>query len=163
MNFFIIGAGAMGCLFAARLKKAGFTVFLRDYDPERAERINHKGIRVEGIDGEYHAAVATFSTPPPIAPEVILICVKSYATAVAAQAVTGWLSPEAVIVTLQNGLGNMETLEQIFGSSKVLGGVTSEGATTLAPGRIHHAGHGETVFGETGNRHGDAVGEGDAR
>jgi 2-dehydropantoate 2-reductase len=147
MNFFIVGAGAMGCLFAARLKKAGFGVFLRDYDPERAERINRKGIRVEGIDGEYRVAVATLSTPPPIVPEVILICVKSYATAVAAQAVKDWLSPEAMIVTLQNGLGNMETLEQIFGSSRVLGGVTSEGATTLAPGRIRHAGRGETVIG----------------
>jgi 2-dehydropantoate 2-reductase len=147
MNFFIVGAGAMGCLFAARLQKAGFAVFLRDYDPQRAERINRKGIRVEGIDGEYRAAVATFSTPPPIAPEVILICVKSYATAVAAQTVKDWLSPEAVIVTLQNGLGNVETLGQIFGASRVLGGVTSEGATTLAPGRIRHAGRGDTVIG----------------
>ncbi|RPI79183.1 MAG: 2-dehydropantoate 2-reductase [Desulfobacteraceae bacterium] len=147
MNFFIVGAGAMGCLFAARLQKAGFKVFLRDYLPDRAALINRKGLRVEGIDGEYEVEVPTLTTPPAFKPEAVLICVKAYATAVAAQAVKEWLPPEAVIVTMQNGLGNVETLEQIFGPDRVLGGVTSEGATTLAPGRIRHAGRGDTVIG----------------
>jgi 2-dehydropantoate 2-reductase len=147
MNFFIVGAGAMGCLFAARLKKAGYPVFLRDYLPDRASLIDRKGVRVQGIEGEYEVAVPTLATPPPIEPEVVLICVKSYATATAAQTIKDWLSPQAVIVTLQNGLGNVETLKQIFGQARVLGGVTSEGATTLAPGRIRHAGRGETVIG----------------
>jgi 2-dehydropantoate 2-reductase len=151
MNFFIVGAGAMGCLFAARLQQAGFTVFLRDYLSDRAALINRKGLRVEGIDGEYEVAVPTLTTPPPFKPEVALICVKSYATAVAAETVKDWLAPQTVIVTLQNGLGNVETLKQIFGETCVLGGITSEGATTLAPGRIRHAGRGETVLGPAGH------------
>ena len=57
MNFLIVGPGAMGCLFSARLKKAGHTVTLLDYVSERADLINKNGIAVEGITGEYNVNV----------------------------------------------------------------------------------------------------------
>lgn len=50
MKFLIVGPGAMGCLFAARLSKAGFDVTLLDYIAERAKQINEQGVLVEGGD-----------------------------------------------------------------------------------------------------------------
>ena len=57
-------------------------------------------------------------------------------------------------MTLQNGVGNIETLEKVFDKGKVLGGVTAEGATLLSPGRIRHAGEGDTVIGPKGDSRG---------
>ena len=53
MHFLIVGPGAMGCLIAARLKKAGYIVTLLDYIKERADKITKQGIIVEGVSGEY--------------------------------------------------------------------------------------------------------------
>jgi 2-dehydropantoate 2-reductase len=52
---------------------------------------------------------------------------------------------------LQNGVGNLEILEEVFGSDRILGGVTAEGATLLGPGKIRHAGRGETIIGPGGD------------
>jgi 2-dehydropantoate 2-reductase len=61
-----------------------------------------------------------------------------------------------MVVTLQNGLGNVEILKQVFGKDRILGGVTSEGATLLGPGNIRHAGQGETIIGPGGDPDGPA-------
>ena len=152
MRFLVVGPGAMGCLFAARLKKAGYDVTLLDYIKERAERINKQGIMVEGVTGEYNINVPTVAGEILTPPDVVLICVKSYKTREASQSVERWLNPETVVATLQNGLGNVEILEEFFGSQRVLGGVTSEGATLLGPGKIRHAGQGDTFIGPRGDK-----------
>jgi 2-dehydropantoate 2-reductase len=147
MQFLVIGAGAMGCLFAARLGKAGHSVVLYEKRPSRAKAIQHKGIEVQGISGAYKVMVPAFSSKPSSEPEWALFCVKSTDTREAAETVNHWLKPGSLVLTLQNGLGNVEILKQIFGEQRVLGGVTAEGATVLGPGQIKHAGQGETVIG----------------
>jgi len=147
MRFLVVGAGAMGSLFAARLKRAGFKVTLLEKVQSLAQRINEQGITVEGVSGQYHVRVPTFFDRPAEKPDVVLICVKSYDTRGVGDTLRSWLKPDTVILTLQNGLGNMEILAEDFGNEKVLGGVTAEGATVLAPGRIRHAGQGETLIG----------------
>lgn len=154
MRFLVVGPGAMGCLFAARLKKAGYDVTLLDYIKERAEHINKQGIMVQGITGEYHVNVPTLAGEIPAPPDLVLVCVKSYKTREASQSIKRWLNPETVVVTLQNGLGNLEILEELFGNQRVLGGVTSEGSTLLGPGKIRHAGRGETIIGPRRDRNG---------
>ena len=154
MNFLVVGPGAMGCLFAARLKKAGYDVVLLDYDKERAQQINRQGIAVEGVTGKYNVKVLALAERLPEAPNFALICVKAYKTKEAAQAIKPWLSRETSVVTLQNGVGNVEILKEIFGSERVYGGVTAEGATLLGPGKIIHAGQGETIIGPAGEPNG---------
>ena len=156
MQFLIVGPGAMGCLFAARLRKAGFGVTLLDHREQRAEQISHQGIRVEGVTGEYTVSVPTVVGDVASSPDMVLICVKSYGTRAACETIKPGLPPEAVVVTLQNGVGNVEILEQIFGKERILGGVTSEGATLLGPGNIRHAGQGETIIGPGGEPNGPA-------
>jgi 2-dehydropantoate 2-reductase len=51
------------------------------------------------------------------------------------------------ILTLQNGLGNLEIISEVLGGEKVIGGVTNLGATLVEPGKVRHAGKGETIIG----------------
>ena len=150
MKFLVVGPGAMGCLFAARLKNAGNEVALVDHDRARAQKITKQGIKVTGISGTYSVRIPTVVGVAPFDPDFILICVKSTDTRAAGEGVSGTTGPETMVVTLQNGLGNMEVLAEIFGKEKVLGGVTAQGATLLDAGTIRHAGEGETVIGPRG-------------
>jgi 2-dehydropantoate 2-reductase len=154
MKFLVVGPGAMGSLFAARLKIAGNEIALVDYDKDRAQKITEQGIKVTGISGTYAVRIPTVVGAAPFAPDFILICVKSTDTRAAGQGASGSMGPETMVVTLQNGLGNMEILAEIFGPGKVLGGVTAQGATLLDEGMIRHAGEGETVIGTTGREDG---------
>lgn len=147
MRFLIMGPGAMGCLFSARLKMAGFDVTLLDYNRERADELNRQGIMVEGVSGEYSAMVPVVTGEIKDGFDAALICVKSYRTRDAGESLKKILSPGTTIVTLQNGIGNIEILEDLFGKDNVLGGITAEGATVLGTGRIRHAGQGATVIG----------------
>jgi 2-dehydropantoate 2-reductase len=147
MHFLVVGPGAMGCLFAAGLKKAGYEVTLLDYLPERARKINSRGIVVQGVTGEYTVKVPAVADRISEQPDFVLICVKSYKTKEAAEKIKPRLGPEAFVVTLQNGMGNLEILEEIFGKKKVFGGITAQGSTLLGPGKIKHAGQGETIIG----------------
>ena len=156
MKFLIVGPGAMGCLFAARLSKAGFDVTLLDYIAERAKQINEQGVLVEGLTGEYVVKVPTMAGDVASSPDLVLICVKSYKTRQASETIKAWLPADAVVVTLQNGVGNVEILEHVFGKERILGGVTSEGATLLGPGKIRLAGQGETIIGPAGDPNGPA-------
>ncbi len=147
MHILVVGPGAMGCLFAARLKQAGFIVTLLDYIQERAESINKQGIMIEGITGEYTVNVPVVTGTLPSHPDFVLICVKAYKTKTASQSVKPRIGSDAAVITLQNGVGNLEILEGFFGKERVYGGVTAEGATLLGWGRVRHAGHGDTIMG----------------
>jgi len=152
MNFLIVGPGAMGCLFASRLGMAGYDVTLLDYNRERAEKISRQGIIVEGVTGEYTVNVPVAVGETGSQPDYVLICVKAIKTREAGEEITPWLPKKSIIATLQNGIGNIETLTEIFGKERVVGGVTSEGSTVLGWGRIRHAGRGSTIFGPEDSR-----------
>lgn len=147
MNFLVVGPGAMGCLFANRLKKVGHHVTIADYKPERADFINRNGICLEEETGEERVHVQAVTGGITEEPDVALFCVKANQTREAAEEIAPWVRLETSVLTLQNGLGNLELLEEVFGKGRVLGGVTAEGATLLGPGHARHAGRGQTVIG----------------
>lgn len=157
MEILIVGPGAMGCLFAARLQRAGNNVVLMDYRQKRADYINRHGIIVEGVSGEYRVQVPAVTDKIPGTPDVVLFCVKANQTRIAAEGLAPFLGNNAMVLTLQNGLGNLVILEEIFGKKRALGGVTSEGATLLGLGHIRHAGQGETIIGPEGPQDGSVT------
>jgi 2-dehydropantoate 2-reductase len=79
--------------------------------------------------------------------DLILIFVKSSMTAVAAQSARRIMGPSSRALTLQNGMGNAQTIAEIVGAERVLAGTTAQGATLLGPGRIRHGGSGGTHIG----------------
>lgn len=136
----VIGPGALGCLFAARLARSGVPTRLIDYNADRAKLLRRQGITVEGSE-ETLEARPEIDTDFPTRPRLVLVLTKAYATDGLV------LPPEAPVLTLQNGLGNAETLAERCGEARVLAGATTEAVTWLAPGRVRHAAHGTTCFG----------------
>lgn len=149
MKIVIVGPGAMGCLFAAFLSKTKEEIWLLDKDKERAAKINEQGIEIEGVSGQWQARVKATADVKEIGAEVnlLIVCVKAYDTKTAITQAKSLLSAETSVLTLQNGIGNIEILSEIVGADKVIGGVTNLGATLLGNGSIRHAGKGETVIG----------------
>jgi 2-dehydropantoate 2-reductase len=148
MKIVIIGPGAVGCLFAAFLSKTREEVWLLDKDAHRANVIQEQGIKLEGISGNWQAKVSATRQAEKISDvDLIIVCVKSYDTKEAIQQAKGLVGTDTLVLTLQNGLGNIEIIGEVVGQEKVIGGVTNHGATLLGIGHIRHAGIGETVIG----------------
>ncbi len=149
MRIAIVGPGSIGCLFGGLLSQGGHDVWLVDRHAERAHLLDRRGIWVSGVSGEFRSPVHATNQPRDVgAADLVLIAVKSYDTAAAAVTAQSMVTPETSVLTLQNGLGNLETLQQALGADRVIAGVTSQAATLIAPGQVHHAGVGMTVIGE---------------
>jgi 2-dehydropantoate 2-reductase len=151
MKIVIIGPGAMGCLFAAflsRSKSKEHDVWLLDKDAGRASRIAKQGISIEGIAGSWHVDVCATNDIKDIQkPDLAIVCVKSYDTKAAIDKFKPLVSDDTSVMTLQNGIGNIEIIGEAIGPDQVIGGITSLGATWLDVGRVRFAGKGETVIG----------------
>ncbi|MCM8770391.1 MAG: 2-dehydropantoate 2-reductase [Candidatus Omnitrophica bacterium] len=149
MKIVVVGPGAMGCLLGAYLTKSKEEVWLLDKDKERADKIRQQGIVIEGISGEWQAKIGVTVDASEIKnADLIIICVKSYDTKEAVRSIKPLLGEETTVLTLQNGIGNVEIISEVTGQDKVVAGTTSQGATLLGPGHIRHAGKGETVIGK---------------
>jgi 2-dehydropantoate 2-reductase len=147
MKIGIIGAGAMGSLYGGKLAAAGAEVVLYDISRPHVEAVNASGLAIlELADGKENVVRLKATVVPGDLSDadVLLVFVKSSATAAAARQFAGLAKPDAIVVTLQNGLGNEQILREAFGAERTAAGVTSQGATFLGPGRVRHAGTGPT-------------------
>jgi 2-dehydropantoate 2-reductase len=151
MKIAIIGAGAMGCLYGAKLSTVPENeVFLIDVWKEHVESINKNGLLVEeqGKLQTYNNIKAYTDANEIVPCDLVLVFVKSTHTGIAIKNNQGILRPNTIVLTLQNGLGNIDILSSEIGEEKVIAGTTAHGATMLGPGKIKHAGEGKTVIGE---------------
>lgn len=147
----VVGPGALGTLFAARLALAGIPVLLLDYRLDRALRLNEQGIRVITHDTEQLVHVPVTADSHNLAQvDAALVLVKAYQTEQAGMVLADHLRADAIAVTLQNGLGNIETLSLMLGEDRAFGGTTAQGALLEAPGVVCDTGAGPTVLGHTG-------------
>lgn len=149
MKVVIIGPGAMGCLFAGYFaKKKQHDIWILDRNPRRAKRLSENGLKIETGKTSFSVKInATARADDIKAPDLIIICVKSYDTEDVLKTIEPVLTKDGRVLTLQNGLGNMEMMSEIVGPERVLGGVTAHGATLLGEGYVRHAGVGDTVIG----------------
>lgn len=152
MRIAVMGAGGMGGYFGGRLARSGELVaFVARGEHRRA--IEARGLTVRSITGDFTVrAVVTDEprrVPDLIGPvDLVLFCVKSYDTEAVAQAIRPLLGPETAVLTLQNGVVNVETLGRLLGPERVLGGLVYGFAVIEAPGVISHTQGGKIVFGE---------------
>jgi 2-dehydropantoate 2-reductase len=148
MRITIVGAGAMGSLFGALLAEGGHEIWLLDVWQEHVDAISKKGLSVER-EGKIRSVVLQASTDLREVgkADLVIVFVKSSQTEKAAETASSVLSKEGWVLTLQNGMGNAESIARVVPASRILAGTTSHGATMLGPGRIRHAGVGPTVIG----------------
>lgn len=145
MKIVVVGPGAIGSLFAAFLAKGGHDVAVLDHAEERAARIDGTGIRVEDGSGDFTVRVRAASRPSLLDPaDAVLICVKAYDTADACSHVMPLVMPGTLVVSLQNGLGNAETLARSIPAHQLACATTSQAALLLDAGHVRHTGFGPT-------------------
>lgn len=143
-NFLIIGTGAMGSLFAARLTRAGHHVTMLGTWKEGLDAIRENGVRyIDSSGEEYQFNVNATDDPRDCTgTRHALVLVKAWQTERAARQLAECLGEDGLAVTLQNGLGNRETLIRRLGLDRVALGVTTTGATLLGPGLVKAGGEG---------------------
>lgn len=149
MRVVVQGPGSLGSLVAGLLAAAGEDVALLGRpDSDHLDRVAAEGLVVEGPDGSQTTTHPATATDPAVVADadLVVVCVKSYDTEAAAEALSGSLAGAGVL-TLQNGLGNAETLAEYVPETAVLAGTTTHGAVLEGAGVVRHAGAGETTVG----------------
>lgn len=117
----IVGAGAIGCTIGARLQKAGYDVFFTlrdDKEPQEVKVALFENNQVETISPERYKYNSQLSNEF----DLIIVTVKSYDTPVIIDLLNKAVQPTSLILTLQNGIGNEECLENYFSEKQVIGG-----------------------------------------
>ena len=148
----IVGTGAMATLFAARLGRHTPITMLGSWG-EAVAAINRDGVHVDSGAGHeivrpptsLRAGVTAITDPAQcVGSQFALVLVKSWQTARAANQIKSFLPSHGVALTLQNGLGNFETLAAELGPDRVALGITMQGATLIGPGHVREGGRGLT-------------------
>lgn len=148
MRIGIVGSGALGSVIGGLLIEAGYDVTMVERDDREVELVRSDGFYLEGVSGERQIRPKIVGCESKIDPvDFAIVLVKSYDTQEAAKTLSGFLAPDGIVLTLQNGVGNFEILESVF-PGRVLLGTTTMGAMTLGPGKFRHTGRGVTTFGE---------------
>lgn len=146
----MLGAGAMGSLFGAMLSRSGKgEVWLLDIWEEHINRVKSHGLVVESEQEERVFNVRATTNPEEVGvADLIIVFVKAYLTRDAVEYGLPMVGQETLFLSLQNGLGNVESIESVVGGAHVVVGVTSQGSTMLGPGRVRHGGKGPTFVGQ---------------
>ncbi|MGE4482669.1 ketopantoate reductase family protein [Acidocella sp.] len=146
MKIAVMGAGAVGCFFGALLAKAGHEVMLIGR-PAHVEAIRAGGLLLEWT-GRSERVVLGASTDPAelTGAELVLVCVKSGATEEAGARMAPYLAPEAMIVSLQNGVGNAQRLTRML-ERPVFPAAVYVAVDMAGAGHVRHHGRGELVIG----------------
>lgn len=140
----IVGAGAMGCLFATRLAEGGAGVTLVDVDQARIAAIARDGITVDDDAGTRVVPVgAAAAADVRHVPDLVLLFTKGLHSAAAARSVAHLAGDHTYALTLQNGIGNAEILAETFAPERVLMGVASLPSNLNGPTHVssHGSGH----------------------
>jgi 2-dehydropantoate 2-reductase len=166
MKVAVIGAGAMGSLFGALLAEGGAEVTLLDLREDHVDAVRRNGLQIEDRDGRTRTVPlsATVQAGEVGRVELALIFVKATHTPSAAATAAAVVERTGTVLTLQNGMGNAETIAAAVAPEQIVAGTTSHGATLLGAGRIRHAGSGSTIIGawtagEAGRARSDGLAE----
>ncbi len=132
------GAGAVGSAIGGLLAAGGNDVTLIGRDPHMAA-INGAGLHMDGIWGAHHVTDhlrAVVAPPTGEQPDLVFVVVKSYDTAAAGADLAGRIGPDTTVVSLQNGVGNVEVLQKLLGPERVVAGMVIIGFEIPGPGRV---------------------------
>jgi 2-dehydropantoate 2-reductase len=149
LRIVIVGAGGVGGYFGARLAQAGAPVTLVARGAHLAA-IQRDGLRVSStVEGDYTVKVEAVERLAGRAPaDVIVLSVKSFDTEAALAAAEPALGADTAVLSLQNGVVNLELVQARVGIARTLGGAAYVFAERVAPGVIAHRFAGRVAFGE---------------
>ena len=142
----VVGAGAVGSFYGAMLARAGHAVTLVGRAPH-VQAIADRGLRLH-MSGQIHTVSLAASTDLAVAggADLVLFCVKSPDTDGVARQLAPLLKPDALVISLQNGVDNAETLARHL-TQAVAPAAVYVATAMPAPGEVHHHGQGHLVIG----------------
>lgn len=148
----IIGAGAVGGYYGARLAHHGHDVhFMLRSDYQRVKR---DGWNIKSVAGDFHIApdqCRVYDDPLKMPRcDLVIVTLKTTSNDQFDSLIRPVLKDDTQVLTLQNGLGNEERLAELFGGHRVLGGLAFVCINRVSPGVIHHIDHGTIYVGEFG-------------
>ena len=146
MKINVIGAGAMGSLFGGLLRECGNDVTLVDVNKAHIDAINEKGLNLTTASGSRHIKVnAKLSTDVNDKPDLILLFTKTLYSVDALESAKHFIDENTYIMTLQNGLGNVEVIEKYVPKEKIIVGMTNFPSDLEGPGSVTSLGKGIVV------------------
>ncbi len=155
MRFAILGSGAVGGYYGARLAKAGHDVtFLAR--GAHLEAIRNRGLEIRSPLGDFVVKAPASGEPAEVgAVDAVVFAVKTYDNDTALPMLRPFAGTGAVVLTLQNGVDSVDDVAGVVGRDWVLGGAAYVATALSAPGLIEQTGtHRRVVFGEVFGRHG---------
>jgi 2-dehydropantoate 2-reductase len=147
MKVAVVGCGAVGSFYGAKLARAGQQLYFllrSDYDVVR-----RRGVLIRSPQGDFSVQPGVARAPEEIGPcDLVLIGLKTTANDQFGRLLPPLVGPHTAVLTLQNGLGNEEQLARFFPAHQIMGGLCFVCLNRLEPGVIHHLDHGQIILGE---------------
>jgi 2-dehydropantoate 2-reductase len=152
MKIAVVGAGAMGSVYAGLLAAAGNDVWAVDVWRDHVEAIEAGGLRIDGASGDRTVCLRATTEPGEVGQcELVVLATKAADVEPAARALEPLIGRDTSILTIQNGLGSVERLTRVVEPERVIVGVAGGfGASIVAPGHVHHNGWELVRIGEPG-------------
>jgi len=145
MKIAVMGAGAVGCYYGGMLARAGHDVVLIGR-PQHVQAVERQGLRLETqtFDERIRVSASTEGSAVQGA-QLVLFCVKSTDTESGVAAIKPHLAPDALVMSLQNGVENADRLRALL-PQEVAAAVVYIGTEMAGPGHVRHHGRGELVI-----------------
>lgn len=141
MQYLVAGTGGVGGYFGGVLARHGLPVWFLARGAH-LEAMRSSGLHIRSSSGEWTVPAKTMTDDAAKARPVgvVLFCVKSYDTEAAARQIASALTPDTVVISLQNGIDNEEKLQQLLPRITIYGGAAYVSARITAPGEITETG-----------------------
>ncbi len=142
MNIGIVGAGIVGSIFGSIFSSKGFDVTLIEVLKERVNLIEKEGLWLEWPDGERtHTYFSITSDVEEVGiKDVVMVAVKGYHTRSAIESAKPMIGEDTIVLSVQNGLGNLETIADVVGADRVVGGITAHSGMPVSMNEVRYVG-----------------------
>ncbi len=142
MEIAIVGAGIIGSIFGVLFSQKGFDVTLIEVLEERVRLIEREGLWMQWPDGERsHTQMTITSDANKVGvKDVVMICVKGYHTRSAIQSALPLVGDDTIVLSVQNGLGNLEVIADAVGAKRVIGGITAHSGMPVSMNEVRYVG-----------------------
>ena len=142
MEIAIVGAGVLGSIFGGLFWEKGFSVTLIEVLKERVRLIDKEGLWLQWPDGKRtHARIPITSKVDEVGvKDVVMVAVKGYHTRSAIESAMPMIGEDTIVLSVQNGLGNLETIAETVGSERVVGGITAHSGMPVSMNEVRYVG-----------------------
>jgi len=142
MDITIVGAGVLGSIFGSLFLEKGFKVTLVEVLQERVRLIEKEGLWLQWPDGRRtHSSISITSKVDELGTQdVVMIAVKGYHTRAAVESARPMIGDDSIVLSVQNGLGNLEILAETVGPERVVGGITAHSGMPVSMNEVRYVG-----------------------